>query len=62
MGRMIAFLSAVVLFFAVIRHDSAMLALFYQTGGWSEAWTLPLMVLPIVFTLGSIGGIIGRYA
>jgi hypothetical protein len=45
----------VVLFFAVIRQDSAMLTLFYQTGGWGEQLALPLMVLPIVFALGSTG-------
>ena len=49
-------------FFAVIRYDSTMLVLFNQTGGWDEVWALPLMVLPVVAVLGSIGGLAGRYA
>ncbi len=48
------------LFFTVIRHNSAMLASFYQTGGWGEQWALPLMVLPIVFGLGCIGGFLQK--
>ena len=61
MAHALSIVVTVVLFFAVIRHDSAMLTLFYQTGGWDEVWTLPLMVLPVVFALGSIGGFLGRY-
>ncbi len=54
-AHVLSIVVTVVLFFAVIRHDSAMLTLFYQTGGWGEQWALPLMALPIVFALGSIG-------
>jgi hypothetical protein len=50
------------LFFALIRRDPDMLRFFYQTGGWGEAMTLPLMILPIVVALGSIGGAAGRYS
>jgi hypothetical protein len=53
---------ALAIFFAAIRHDPAMLVLFNQTGGWDEVWALPLMVLPVVAVLGSIGGLAGRYA
>lgn len=52
----------VVLFFAVIRDDPGMQRLFYVTGGWDEIWGLPLMLLPIVAVLGSIGGVAGRYS
>jgi len=48
------------IFFGVIRHEPAMQSLFQQTGGWGEQWLLPLMMLPFVFVLGSIGGITGR--
>jgi hypothetical protein len=37
-----------------------MLTLFQETGGWGEQWFLPLMLLPFVLVLGSIGGVFGR--
>lgn len=50
------------LFFSVISRDPAMLRSFYQTGGWEEVWTLPLIIVPIVVALGSIGGAAGRFS
>jgi hypothetical protein len=58
----VSFVVTMALFLVVIRYDPAMLTLFHQTGGWGEAWGLPLMMLPIVAALGSIGGLAGRYA
>jgi hypothetical protein len=49
-----------VLFVGVIRSEPAMLTLFKQTGDWGEVWFLPLMLLPFVLVLGSIGGLCGR--
>jgi hypothetical protein len=48
---------ALILFFLVIRHDTEMQRLFYMTGGWGEMWELPLILLPAVAVLGSIGGL-----
>jgi len=48
------------IFFGVIRNEPAMRSLFQQTGGWGEQWFLPLMLLPFVLVLGSIGGVVGR--
>lgn len=48
------------IFIGVIRNQPAMLSLFQQTGGWGEQWFLPLMLLPIVVALGSVGGAVGR--
>jgi hypothetical protein len=50
----------IALFAGVIRNEPAMLNLFYATGGWGEQWFLPLMLLPIVLSLGAIGGVFGR--
>jgi len=47
-------------FVGVIRQEPAMLTLFRETGGWGEQWFLPLMLLPFVLVLGSIGGVVGR--
>ena len=49
-----------VIFVGVIRNDAAMLNLFRETGGWGEQWLLPLMLLPFVLVLGSLGGVCGR--
>jgi uncharacterized protein YqgC (DUF456 family) len=49
-----------VLFVGVIRTEPARLTLFKQTGDWGEVWFLPLMLLPFVLVLGSIGGLCGR--
>jgi len=48
------------IFVGVIRDDAAMLNLFRETGGWGEQWFLPLMLLPFVLVLGSVGGLWGR--
>jgi len=48
------------IFVGVIRNDPAMLNLFRETGGWGEQWLLPLMLLPVVLVLGSLGGVAGR--
>jgi hypothetical protein len=48
------------LFVGVIRHEPAMRSLFEQTGGWGEQWLLPLMLVPFVLVLGSVGGMFGR--
>ena len=47
-------------FLGVIRNDQKMLNLFQETGGWGEQWLLPLMLLPFVLVLGSLGGVCGR--
>ena len=47
-------------FVGLIRNEPAMQSLFQQTGGWGEQWLLPLMLLPIVTVLGSVGGVFGR--
>jgi hypothetical protein len=51
----------IALFVSVIRHDPRMLDLFEVTGGWGEEWGLPLMLVPIVLTLGTLGGILGKH-
>ena len=48
------------IFVGVIRNDPKMLNLFQETGGWGEQWFLPLMLLPFVLVLGSLGGVCGR--
>jgi hypothetical protein len=48
------------IFVGVIRNDATMLNLFRETGGWGEQWLLPLMLLPFVLVLGSLGGVCGR--
>jgi hypothetical protein len=50
----------IALFVSVIRHDPRMLDLFEVTGGWGEEWGLPLMLVPIVLMLGTLGGILGK--
>jgi len=47
-------------FVGVIRDDPEMLSVFQQTGDWGEQWLLPLMLLPFVIVLGSLGGVCGR--
>jgi cation transport ATPase len=49
-----------IVFIGVIRNEPAMLNLFQETGGWGEQWFLPLMLLPFVLFLGSVGGVCGR--
>jgi len=43
-----------------IRNDAARPMVFHDTGGWGEAWALPLAVLPIAVVLGFLGGVLGR--
>jgi hypothetical protein len=54
----IAITSAI--FIGVIRNNATMLNVFRDTGGWGEQWLLPLMLLPFVLVLGSLGGVCGR--
>jgi hypothetical protein len=49
-----------VLFFTVIRYNPKMLDLFEITGGWGEEWGVPLMLLPVVVVLGTLGGLAGK--
>ena len=51
---------AAVLFVSVIRYDAKMLDLFEITGGWGEVWGVPLMLLPVVLVLGTLGGLMGK--
>jgi hypothetical protein len=37
-----------------------MLDLFEITGGWGEEWGVPLMLLPVVVVLGTLGGLAGK--
>lgn len=48
------------IFVGVIRNQPGMLNLFHETGGWGEQRFLPLLILPIVLTLGWLGGVCGR--
>jgi hypothetical protein len=50
----------IAVFLAVIQRQPKMLNLFYQTGGWGEEWALPVMLLPVVFVLGLVGGAFGK--
>jgi hypothetical protein len=59
-GFLIAIVAAAGLFFAVTVRDPAALQEFQMTGGWGEAWSVPLMLVPIVLVLGLIGGYCGR--
>ena len=49
-----------VLFVSVVRYNPKMLDLFEITGGWGEEWGVPLMLLPIVVVLGTLGGVVGK--
>jgi hypothetical protein len=49
-----------VLFVTVIRYNPKMLDLFEITGGWGEEWGVPLMLLPVVVILGTLGGLAGK--
>jgi hypothetical protein len=59
-GWATSFAITVLVFVGVIRNDPAMLNLFRQTGDWGEQWFLPLMLLPFVMAIGSLGGVCGR--
>jgi hypothetical protein len=48
------------IFVAVIRNQPVMLRLFHETGGLAEQWILPLMLLPFVIVLGSVGGALAK--
>lgn len=49
------------LFVIAIQHDPKRLELFYATGGWGEEWGIPLMLVPVVLVLGTLGGVVGRF-
>lgn len=59
-GWVTSFAITVFVFVGVIRNEPGMLTLFRQTGDWGEQWFLPLMLLPFVIVLGSLGGVCGR--
>jgi hypothetical protein len=59
-GWTLAAAFAAVLFVTVIRYDPRMLDLFEITGGWGEQWGVPLILLPIVVVLGTLGGLAGK--
>jgi hypothetical protein len=48
-----------ILFATAIQHDPARRAIFDQTGGWGEEWGVPLLLVPMVATLGVLGGMSG---
>jgi hypothetical protein len=59
-GQLIAIAAGVGLFVSVISRDPATLQEFQMTGGWGEAWGVPLMLVPIALLLGLVGGCCGR--
>ena len=52
----------IAIFVAAIRSQPEMVRVFEATGGWDEIWFLPVMMLPVVLALGSVGGAFGRLA
>jgi hypothetical protein len=50
----------IALFVIAIQHDPKRLELFYATGGWGEEWGIPLMLVPVVLVLGTVGGVVGK--
>jgi hypothetical protein len=60
-GHTLALGFQVVLFYTVIRHDPAMLHVFYVTGGWGEAIGMPVVITMIAAPLGLLGGFCGEY-
>ena len=60
MGHLVAIVLTGILFLSVIQNDPRMLRLFRVTGDWGEVLVLPIMLLPIVATLGGLGGMLGK--
>jgi hypothetical protein len=56
LGTLIATAVDLVLFAAVINRSTFARDQWYATGGWGEAFGLPLILCPIVAMLGFIGG------
>ena len=51
----------IALFVIAIQPDPKRLELFYATGGWGEEWGIPLMLVPVVLVLGTLGGVVGKF-
>jgi hypothetical protein len=58
-GSTISIAVTIALYFTVISHDAAMVAVFQKTGGWGEFWGIPIFITPIVIALGVVGGMVG---
>lgn len=58
-GHALGIAVTLVLFFTVIQKDIQMLRTFEMTGGFDETFFLPVMLMPIVASLGFIGGLVG---
>jgi len=59
-GHLVAISVGAVLFFSVIARNLAALEEFQLSGGWGEAWSIPLMLVPIVAILAIVGACVGR--
>ena len=60
-GHLISIAFAAGLYFFVLTRDVRALTEFEMSGGWGEAWGIPLMLLPIVGVLALAGGTLGKY-
>ena len=61
-GHAMAGLFTSALFVSVIASDPAKLREFQVTGGFGEVFWLPIMLLPIVAVVGTLGGTVGSVA